>query len=64
MKLKETQKALESLDKTIEAMKKAEYYEVAQDLEFLYDEINSDLCEAIDMVNDIKEEQEKGVDND
>ena len=63
MKLKETQKALVALDKAIEALKKAEYYDVAKDLETTYDLINNDLCEAIVMANDIKQEQEKGEDD-
>lgn len=63
MKLKETQKALVALDKAIEALKKAEYYEVAKDLEITYDLINNDLCEAIDIANEVKKEM-KGADND
>ena len=62
MKLKETQKALVALDKAIEALKKAEYYEVAKDLETTYDLINNDLCEAIDTANEVKQEM-KGEDD-
>lgn len=62
MKLKETQKALIALDKAIEDLKKAEYYEVAKDLEITYDLINNDLCEALDMVKEIKKEM-KGEDD-
>lgn len=62
MKLKETQKALVALDKAIEALKKAEYYEVAKDLEITHDLINNDLCEALDMVKEIKQEM-KGEDD-
>ena len=62
MKLKETVNALRKLDKAIEALKKAEYYEVAKDLEITYDLINNDLCEALDMVKEIKEEM-KGEDD-
>lgn len=62
MKLKETVTALRKLDKAIEALKKAEYYEVAKDLEITYDLISNDLCEALDMVKEIKEET-KGEDD-
>ena len=62
MKLKETITALRKLDKAIEALKKAEYYEIAKDLEITYDLINNDLCEALDMIKEIKEEM-KGEDD-
>lgn len=62
MKLKETRKTLVALGKAIEALKKAEYYEVAKDLETTYDLINNDLCEALDMIKEIKQEM-KGEDD-
>lgn len=55
--LKKTTEALEALDKASKLLKEAGFSNAANTLDSIYEIINSDLNDALDIANDVKQEQ-------